>query len=126
MTKNEGRVTHHPAPQQDVQLQGKAPVRHLTTASREVSAAATYLRLAPLLAGDFPLCGTAAWCSLPDTNSRWWSAVGFAAVQQVLAQDIRQDAEREASRAISAAIDWAEFARQSRARRAVYIPRRPT
>lgn len=123
MNKKQGRATHRPAPQNHNHRHGKPSSRHSTIASREVSATATYLQIAPLLVDDFPECGTPAWCNLPDEDPRWWAGLVFAALQQVLTQDIRQDAEHQASQAISTTIDWSDFALKSRAHRDVYLPR---
>jgi hypothetical protein len=123
--RKESRVREHPAPHHDVpQSKRRDRQRHDIT-SREVSAAATYLRLARLLVDEFPECGTPAWAALGDDDPRWWAGLAYAALQHVLDQDIHQEAEREASRTISAAVDWGEFSRQMSQRRSVYIiPRR--
>jgi Protein of unknown function (DUF2742) len=101
------------------------PITGHRVASREVSATAVYLHIAPFLVevGDWPACGTPAWTALPADSPAKTASLFYAALQWALAEDIRQDAEREASRAISASADWSGLADQIRARRAVYIPR---
>lgn len=80
----------------------------LHVASREVSATATYMAVAPLLVevADWPLCGTPAWVDLDNNDPRRQAAVAYAALQWTLQQDIEQEAERQASHDISSAYDW--------------------
>lgn len=103
-----------------------ADARHPATASRQVDCYPVYEFVLPLVArlGPLPWPGTPAWCELSDHDPAKLAAVLRAGVVWALNEDARQDAMVQASQAISAAADWTEFARQSRARRQVYIPRR--
>jgi hypothetical protein len=82
--------------------------------SREVSATAVYLHIAALLVGvgDWPLCGTPAWTALDDSDPRKAAALAYAALEFVLAEDIRQSAEVQASQDISAAAEWGVLGRR--------------
>jgi hypothetical protein len=122
MTQERSRVRERPAPEQHCP-QSNRPARH---ESGEISATAVYLHIAPTLieTAQWPTAGTPAWAALADDDPAKLAALLYAALESVLAQDIRQAAERQASHAVSAAADWGRIGKRIKDRASVYIPRR--
>jgi hypothetical protein len=85
------------------------------TGSQQVSFADVVDWAQPYLdaAGDYPLCGSPAWCELPDSDRRKWAAMLDAARHHILRIEVAQAAMAEASRAVSRAADWSQIARES-------------
>lgn len=60
---------------------------------------------------DYPMCGTPAWCRLPDDSPLKLAAALDAA--HALRMECAQEAMAEASRAIAASTDWAAVGREA-------------
>jgi hypothetical protein len=63
-------------------------------------------------AGDWPLLGTPAWCSLDNSDPRKWAAVLDGGQHHALRLETAQEARAEAGRAIAGAADWPAIARE--------------
>jgi hypothetical protein len=100
-------------------------------ASREVSACAVYLHIAPTLiqVGDWPLAGTPGWTAFDDDDPRKQAALLHAALQWALAEDIRQNAIAQARADVWMSGDLRGVPEQIKTRKkaiadGTYIPRR--
>lgn len=67
-------------------------------------------------AGDYPMAGTPAWCSLPDNDRRKWAALLDAAQHHILRIEIAQEQRAEASKSVAAACDWSAVSNEIRNR----------
>lgn len=63
-------------------------------------------------AGDYPMCGTPAWCLLPDDSREKWAALLDFAQHHALRVETGQEAHAQASHAISEAAGWDRIARE--------------
>ena len=87
-------------------------------ASQAVSWWAVHEFVTPRLAlvGSWPMVGTPAWSSLPDSHPAKWAALLDAAQHWALRVETAQEAAAAASRVISAAANWSGFAQAVRDR----------
>lgn len=63
-------------------------------------------------AGEFPMCGSPAWCLLPDDSREKWAALLDFAQHHALRVETAQEQRAEASRDVAAAADWPQVARE--------------
>ncbi len=76
-------------------------------------------------AGDWPMVGTPAWCSLDDDDPRKLAALFDAAQHWALRLETCQEQRAEASKAVAGAANWGFFGTAIRRHRtSVYVPRR--
>ncbi|MHA3021268.1 DUF2742 domain-containing protein [Mycobacterium sp. BMJ-28] len=71
-------------------------------------------------AGEWPLLGTPAWCSLANDDPRKWAAVLDGGQHHALRIELNQEARAEASRSLSVAADWSKVSRDMLQREAFY------
>lgn len=69
-------------------------------------------------AGDFPMCGSPAWCLLPDDSRQKWAALLDFAQHHALRAESAQEERAAASRAVAASVDWTQISREIRQRSA--------
>lgn len=63
-------------------------------------------------AGEFPMCGSPAWCLLPDDSREKWAALLDFAQHHTLRVEVAQEQRAEASRAVAASADWGQVGRE--------------
>ncbi|MGB3893245.1 MAG: DUF2742 domain-containing protein [Mycolicibacter sinensis] len=69
-------------------------------------------------AADFPMCGTPAWCLLPDGSREKWAALLDFAQHHALRVETAQQARAEAAKAVAGAADWPKVAQELHQREA--------
>lgn len=81
-------------------------------ASQQVSWSDVHAFVLPklVLAGDWPMIGSPAWCDLDGRDRAKWASVLDAAQHWALRIEHLQQAECESSHDISAAEDWSKLA----------------
>lgn len=67
-------------------------------------------------AGEFPMCGSPAWCLLPDDSRQKWAALLDFAQHHALRVETAQEERAEAAKAIAGAADWSRVAHEIRQR----------